>query len=88
MVIKYNHGIEHPKRRGRDGEHIDRDDDRHMIPQKAAPSRGGSFWAPRQIPSNGGLTNLDTELEQVRRGREVRPAERRCAGIWHSLILV
>jgi hypothetical protein len=63
-VIKYNHGMEHPKRRGRDDEHVDHDDDRHMIPQKAAPSRGGSFRAPRQIPSNGGLTNLDDELEQ------------------------
>ena len=64
MVIKYNHGIEHPKRRGRDDEHIDRDDDRHMVPQKAAPSRGGSFRAPRQIPSNRGLTDLDAEFEE------------------------
>jgi hypothetical protein len=64
MVIKYNHGIEHPKRRGRDDEHVDRDDDCHMVPQKAAPSRGGSLRAPRQIPSNGGLTDLDAELEE------------------------
>ena len=64
MMIKYNHGIKHPKRRGRDDEHIDRDDDRHMVPQKAVPSRGGSVRAPRQISSNGGLTDLDAELEQ------------------------
>jgi hypothetical protein len=32
--------------------------------QKAAPSWGGSLRAPRQIPSNGGLTDLDAELEQ------------------------
>jgi hypothetical protein len=31
---------------------------------KTAPSRGGSLRAPRQIPSNGGLTDLDAELEQ------------------------
>jgi hypothetical protein len=67
MVIKYNHGIEHSKRRGRDDEHVDRD-----VPQKAAPSRGGSFRAPRQIPCNGGLTNLDAELEQF-------AVEARCA---------
>ena len=64
MVIKYNHGTKNPKRRGRDDEHADRDDDCHMVPQKAAPSRGGSLRAPRQIPSNGGLTDLDAELEQ------------------------
>ena len=27
MVIKYNHSIKHPKRRGRNDEHVDRDDD-------------------------------------------------------------
>jgi hypothetical protein len=64
MVIKYNHGIEHPKCRGHDDEHVDRDDDRHMVPQKAAPSWGGGLRAPRQIPSNGGLTDLDAELEE------------------------
>ena len=32
MVIKYNHGIEHPERRGRDDEHVNRGDDRHMVP--------------------------------------------------------
>jgi hypothetical protein len=40
MVIKYNHGIKHPKRRGRNDEHVDRDGDCHMVLQKAAPSRG------------------------------------------------
>ena len=49
MVIKYNHGIKQPKRRGRDDEHVDRDDDCHMVPQKVAPSRGGSLRAPRQL---------------------------------------
>jgi|SRR5262252_7174240 len=47
MMIKYNHGIGHPKRRGRDDEHVDRDDGCHMVPQKAAGSRGGSLRAPR-----------------------------------------
>jgi hypothetical protein len=64
MVIKYNHSIEHPKRRGRDREHVDRGNVRYMVPQKAAPSRGGSLRAPGQIPPNGGLTNLDTELQE------------------------
>src|ERR1700751_2554778 len=32
MVIKYNHGIKHPKRRGRDDNHVDRDDACHMVP--------------------------------------------------------
>jgi hypothetical protein len=63
-VIKYNHGIKQPKRCGRDGEHVDRDDDCHMVPQKAPPSRGGSPGAPRQIPSNGSLTDVDAKLEQ------------------------
>jgi hypothetical protein len=54
MVIKYNHGIKHPKRRGRDDKHVDRDDDCHIARQKAAPSRGGSLRALRQIPSYGG----------------------------------
>jgi hypothetical protein len=39
MVIKYNHGIKHPKRRGRDDEHVDRDDDCHMVSLSAAKQR-------------------------------------------------
>jgi len=33
-------------------------------PQKAAPSRRGSLRALRQIPSNGGLTDLGAEFEE------------------------
>ena len=75
MVIKYNHRIKQPKRRSRDDEHVDRDDDRHMVLQKDAPSRGGSLRAPRQIPSNGGLTDLDAKLEWF-------AVDARCAPEW------
>jgi hypothetical protein len=51
MVIKDNHGIKQLKRRGRDHEHVDRRDGCHMVPQEAAPSRGGSVTAPREVPA-------------------------------------
>jgi hypothetical protein len=78
VVIKYNHGIKHPKRRGRDDEHVDRDDDCHMVSQKAAPSRGGSLRAPRGISSNGGSTDIDVELEEF--AVDTRCAPKRGAG--------
>ena len=52
MVVKYNHGIKHPKRSGRDDEHVDPDDDCHRVPQKLRQVGEGPFRAPRQIPSN------------------------------------
>ena len=52
MEINYNRGIKHPKRSGRDDEHVDPDDDCHRVPQKLRQVGEGPFRAPRQIPSN------------------------------------
>ena len=64
MVTKNDHGIQQLKRRGRDHEHVDRGDGCHMVPQEAAPSRGGSLRAPREVPADSSLAHLDAELEQ------------------------
>src|SRR5246127_3225292 len=65
MVIKDDHSIKEPECRGRNHEHVHRGDVRHVISQEAAPRRGGLFGPPRHVSPNGGLTHLDTELEQL-----------------------
>jgi hypothetical protein len=35
-----------------------------VIVQKAPPSRGGTFMAPRKVSPDSALANLDAELEQ------------------------
>ena len=64
VVTKNNHCIQQLKRHARGHEHVNRGDDRHMVPQEAAPSRGGSLRAPREIPADSSLAHLDAELEQ------------------------
>ena len=64
VVTKNDHGIQQLKRHGRDREHVNRGDDRHMVPQEAAPSRGGSLRAPREVPADSSLADVDAELEQ------------------------
>jgi hypothetical protein len=54
--------MQHPKRRGRDDEHVDRHGADQVIVQKAAPSRGGTFRAPRKVPPDCALAKLDAEL--------------------------
>ena len=64
MVTKNDHGMQQLKRRGRDHEHVDRGDGCYLIPQEAAPSRGGSLGAPREVPADSSLAQLDAELDQ------------------------
>src|SRR5215470_14592961 len=64
MVIKDDHGIQQLKRRGHYHEHVDRRDGCHVVPQEAAPSRGGSVTAPRKVSADSSLAHLDAELEQ------------------------
>jgi hypothetical protein len=64
VVVKHDQGIEDPKRRGGDNEHIDRHGVSQVIVQKAAPSRGGGPGASRQIPPDRGLADINAELEQ------------------------
>jgi hypothetical protein len=44
--------------------HVDRGDGCHLVPQEAAPSRGGSLRAPREVPADSSLADVDAELEQ------------------------
>ena len=64
MVTKNDHGIQQLKRRDRDREHVDRGDGGHLVPQEAALSRGGSVTAPREVPADSSLADVDAELEQ------------------------
>jgi hypothetical protein len=64
VVTKNDHCIQQLKRHGRDHEHVNRGDDCHMVPQEAAPSQGGSLRAPREVPADSSLADLDAELEQ------------------------
>jgi hypothetical protein len=61
-MIKHNQGIQ--ERRGCDNEHVDRHLVSQVVVQKAAPSRAGRLGAPRRIPSDCGLADIDAELEQ------------------------
>jgi hypothetical protein len=64
VMVKCDHDIQDPKRRGRDNEHGDRRGISRLVVQRDAPSRGGVLGAPRQIPADYGLTDIDAELEQ------------------------
>ena len=57
-------GIEKTKRRGCNNEHVDRRNVGEMVVQKAMPGGGGDFGPPRQTSPDGGLADLDAELEQ------------------------
>jgi hypothetical protein len=64
VMIKHHQGVQDPKRRGRDNEHVDRHRVSQVVVQEAAPSRGGSLGAPRQIPPARRLADIDPKLEQ------------------------
>jgi hypothetical protein len=64
MVTKDDDGIQQLERRGRDHGHVGRGDGRHMLPQEAAPSRGGSVTTPSKMPADSSLAHFDAELEQ------------------------
>ena len=64
VMVKHDQGIQDPKRRGPDNEHVDRRGVSQVVVQKAAPSWGGGLGASRQIPPNRGLAYIDIELEQ------------------------
>jgi hypothetical protein len=61
--------MQHPKRRGRDDEHVDRHGADQVIVQKAAPSRGGTFRAPRKVPPTVPWLNLMPNSVELRRPR-------------------
>jgi hypothetical protein len=50
-------GIEKPKRRGCNNEHVDLGNVRQVVAQKATPSRGGDLGPPRQVSSDRGLAD-------------------------------
>ena len=64
VMAKYDQHIQNPKPRGCHNEHVDRRSVAHVVVQKASPSRGGVFGPPPQVSPNGGLADLDAELEQ------------------------
>jgi hypothetical protein len=35
-----------------------------LVPQEAAPSRGGSLGTPREVPADSSLAHVDAEFEQ------------------------
>jgi hypothetical protein len=65
IVIKDDHSVEDSECRGRNHEHVDRGDVRHVGSQEAAPSGGGLFRPPWHVSFRHGLTHLDTKLEQL-----------------------
>ncbi len=64
VVAEDDHGVEKPKRRGCNNEHVDRRNLGQMVVQEATPGRGGDFGPPRQVSPDRGLADLDAELEQ------------------------
>ena len=65
VVAENDHGVEQPKRRGRNNEHVDRHRLAHVVPQEAAPGRGVDFGSPRHVSPDGGLADHDTEFERA-----------------------
>jgi len=64
VVAEDDQGVEQPKRRGCNNEHVDRRNVGQVVVQKATPARGGDSGPPRQISPDRGLADLDAELEQ------------------------
>src|SRR6266567_5996278 len=64
VVTQHDQGVEKPKRRGCDNEHVNRRNGGQVVVQEAAPGRGGGFGPPRQVSSDRGLADRDAELEQ------------------------
>ena len=64
IMAEDDQGVEEPKRRRCNDEHVDRDNVGHVVLQKGAPGRGGDFGAPRHVSPDRGLADFDTKLEQ------------------------
>ena len=64
VMSEDDQGVEKPKRRGRNNEHVDRRNVGQVVMQKATPGGGGDFGPPRQVSADRGLADLDAELEQ------------------------
>ena len=64
VMAKHDQGIQDPKRRGCNNEHVDRRDVGLVVVQEASPGRGGDFRSPRQVSPDCGLADFDAELEQ------------------------
>ena len=65
VMSEDDQGIEKTKRRGCNNEHVDRRNVGQVVVQKAMPGGGGDFGPPRQTSPDGGLADLDAELEQL-----------------------
>ena len=63
-MAEEDQGVEKPKPRSCNDEHLDLDNVGHVVLQKGAPGRGGDFGAPRQVPPDRGLADFNTKLEQ------------------------
>src|ERR1035437_8875359 len=64
VVAEDDQGVKKPKRRGCNDEHVDRNNVCQVVVQETTPGRGGDFWPPRHVSSDGGLAHVDAELEQ------------------------
>src|SRR5665647_150646 len=65
IVAKDDHGVEQPKRRGCNNEHVNRGHVGDVVLQEAMPGRGGDFRSPRHVSPDRGLAHRDTEFEQL-----------------------
>jgi hypothetical protein len=64
VEAEHNQGIEEPECRGGNHKHVNRRNVGQVVAQKGPPRRGGDLGTPRHPPPNGGLADLDAELEQ------------------------
>src|SRR5512139_1567997 len=64
LMAEDDEGVEQPKRRRYDDEHVDGGGVMHVILQERAPGLGGGLGPPRQVSADRGLADVDAELEQ------------------------
>jgi hypothetical protein len=64
IMAEDDQGVEDPKRRRCNDEHVDRDNVSLVVLQKGAPGRGGDVGAPWHVSPDRGLADFDTKLEQ------------------------
>ena len=65
LVTEDDQGVEKPKRRRYDNEHVDGGGVVPVIVQERAPGRRGGLGPSWQVSANRGLADLDAELEQL-----------------------
>src|SRR6266849_4062451 len=65
IVVQNDHHVKQSKRRARHDKHIDGSDTLGLIAQEATPGRGRRSSPSHHVLRNGGLADLDAELEQL-----------------------